>query len=194
MARQMKAQDHSGASYFARAPPLEALRTVPSLAVTSIGDHVPILDPGSRMRSQVSFIDIARAYFNAKIDERDAPTFVRLLEEDPDSTTMCAQLLKHMYGTRMAADGKQEEYSTFLISIGFTQGVGHANFFRNAKRGFECSVHGDDFTTSGPRAELDWFEKTMGQHYEMTIGPRLGPGPSDAKGARALNRIVRWTD
>ena len=194
VARQMKAHDHSGASYFAPAPPLEALRTVLSLAVTSIGDHVPILDPGSRMRSQVSFIDISRAYFNAKIDERDAPTFVRLPEEDPDSATMCAQLLRHMYGTRMAADGWQEEYSTFLISIGFTQGVGHANLFRHAKRGLKCSVHGDDFTTSGPCAELNWFEETMGQHYEMTIGPRLGPGPNDAKEARALNRIVRWTD
>ena len=107
---------------------------------------------------------------------------------------MCAQLLRHMYGTRMAADGLQEEYSTFLISIGFTQGVGHANFFRHAKWGFKCSVHGDDFTTSGPCPELDWFGKTMGQHYGMTIGPRLGPGPNDAKEARALNRIVRWTD
>ena len=86
VARQMKAHDHSGASYFALAPPLEALRTVLSLAVTSIGNHVPILDPGSRMRSQVSFIDVARAYFNAKIDEHEAPTFVRLKEEDPDST------------------------------------------------------------------------------------------------------------
>ena len=120
--------------------------------------------------------------------------FVRLPEEDPDSATMCAQLLTHMYGTRMAADGWQEEYSTFLISIGFTQGVGHANLFRDAKRGLKCSVHGDDFTTSGPCAELNWFEETMGQHYEMTIGPRLGPGPNDAKEARALNRIVRWTD
>ena len=33
----------------------------------------------------------------------------------------------------------------------------------------------------------------MGKKYEMTIGPRLGPGEHDAKEARALNRVVRWT-
>ena len=35
---------------------------------------------------------------------------------------MVAKLLKHMYGTRDAADGWQEEYSTSLIALGFTQG------------------------------------------------------------------------
>ena len=45
VARQMKAHDHSGVSYFAPAPPLEALRTVISMAVTEIGSHKPILDP-----------------------------------------------------------------------------------------------------------------------------------------------------
>ena len=32
----------------------------------------------------------------------------------------------------------------------------------------------------------------MKQHYDLTIGPRLGPGPKDAKERRALNRIIRW--
>ena len=41
VARQLKATDHSGESYFAPAPPLEALRTVLSLAMTRIGKHVP---------------------------------------------------------------------------------------------------------------------------------------------------------
>jgi hypothetical protein len=34
----------------------------------------------------------------------------------------------------------------------------------------------------------------MKDRYELTIGPRLGPGPSDAKEVSILNRIVRWTD
>ena len=55
-------------------------------------------------------------------------------------------------------------------------------------------MHGDDFTTSGEHLELNWFENTMEKHYEMTVGPRLGPGPNDAKEARALNRVVKWTD
>ena len=34
----------------------------------------------------------------------------------------------------------------------------------------------------------------MQEHYELTIQPRLGPGPDDAKEAVILNRIIRWTE
>ncbi len=33
----------------------------------------------------------------------------------------------------------------------------------------------------------------MQKHYELTTQPRLGPGPSDAKEAVILNRVIRWT-
>ena len=106
---------------------------------------------------------------------------------------MCAKLLRHMYGTRMAADGWQQEYSTLLIvKMGFRQAGGHANFFYHPERGIRTSVHGDDFTSQGPCDELNWFEASIAEHYEITIGPRLGPGDNDAKAGRALNRIVRW--
>ena len=58
---------------------------------------------------QVSFVDIARAYFNAKL-ARGEETYVALPAEDDDHTTKCARLVRHMYGTRAAADGWQEEY------------------------------------------------------------------------------------
>ena len=134
VARQLKAHDRSGETYFAPAPPLEALRTVLSLAMTKVGDHQPIWDPDSPNRTQISLIDVKRAYFNAKIDENDAPTFVNLPEEDPDYATMCARLLRHMYGTRGAADGWQEEYSTMLIEFGFRQGVSCPNVFTHAEK------------------------------------------------------------
>ena len=110
VARQIKAQEHSGKSYFARAPPLEGLRTVISMAVTRVGGHEPIWDPCSPQRTQISVLDIKRAHFNAAIDPADPPTFVQLPEEDKDAPTMVARLLRHMYGARMAADGWQEEY------------------------------------------------------------------------------------
>ena len=50
VARQIKARDFSGDTYFAPAPPLEALRTVLSLAATRIGDHQPAWDPKSSHR------------------------------------------------------------------------------------------------------------------------------------------------
>ena len=142
----------------------------------------------------MSFIDIKGAYFNAKVDPESAPVFVDLPGEGSDSEAMCAQLLRHMYGTRMAADGWQEEYSTLLIRLGFRQGTASPNVFHHPTQQIACSVHGDDFTSSGPASELDWFEESVAKEYEVTIGPRLGPGPDDAKEGRALNRAIRWCE
>ena len=194
VARQMKALDNSGASYFAPAPPLEALRSVISLAMTRCGHHQPDWDPMSPHRTQPSLIDVKRAYFNAKIDPREPPTYVRLPEEDPDASTMCGRLLRHMYGTRPAADGWQEEYSTMLVDLGFRQGKASPNVFYHPERNVATSVHGDDFTSEGPCDALDWLETAIAERYEITVEPRLGPGPNDAKEGRVLNRIIRWCE
>ncbi len=194
VARQMRAHDVSGQNYFAPAPPLEALRTVISLAMTRVGSHQPHWDPESETRTQISLVDVKRAYFNAKVDPREPTTFVQLPPEDPDASDMCAQLLRHMYGTRLAADGWQEEYSTLLVSLGFRQGEACPNVFHHGGRQVVTSVHGDDFTSSGPKPSLDWLEHAMAEHYELDIGPRLGPGKEDAKEGRVLNRVIRWCD
>ena len=96
-----------------------------------------------------------------------------------------------MYGTRMAADGWQEEYSTTLVAFGFTQGDACPKLSRHAEKGIVTSVRGDDFTSSGPKPALDWLEKTIAEKYEITVGPRLGFGPNDAKEGRVLNRVIR---
>ena len=151
--------------------------------MTKVGSHQPIWDPQSPNRMQLSFMDISRAYFNVKIDQDDAPCYVNLPPEDPDSQNMCGKLLRHMYGTRMAADGWQEEYSTLLISLGFRQGTSCPNVFFHDEKHIACSVHGDDFTSCGSRPSLDWLEQSVAEQYEVTIGPRLGPGPNDHKEA-----------
>jgi hypothetical protein len=61
VARQLKAHDKSGETYFAPAPPLDALRTVLSFAMTRIGDHQPIWEPNHPNRTQLSFIDTQHA-------------------------------------------------------------------------------------------------------------------------------------
>ena len=33
----------------------------------------------------------------------------------------------------------------------------------------------------------------MKDKYELTVGGRLGPGPTDSKEVSVLNRIIRWT-
>ena len=97
-----------------------------------------------------------------------------------------------MYGTRAAADGWQEEYSCVLVEqLGFHQGL--SSPFLYEERGTAVSVHSDDFTATGPKNQLDWYEDELQKHYEVTIQPRVGPGKSDAKEALVLNRIPRWT-
>ena len=64
--------------------------------------------------------------------------------------------------------------------------------FRLTERGICTSVHGDDSTSEGPRLPLDWLEAEVAKHYEITVSPRLGPGPADAKEGRCLNRAIRW--
>ncbi len=192
VARQMKAHDRSGDNFFAPTPPLEALRTVLSLAATTIGDWQPCYDPTSEKRTQIAMMDISRAYFNAKIGP-GVHTYVQLPPEDGDAEDMVAKLLRHMYGTRAAADGWQEEYSTFLVeTLKFSQGMSSPCIFRHPSKAIVISVHGDDFTAVGPKDSLDWYEARMKEHYELTAQPRLGPGPKDAKEAVVLNRIIRW--
>ncbi len=193
VARQLKARDNSKESFFAPTPPLEALRTVVSFAASEIGDWRPCYNPQSSRRMQVSFVDSSRAYFNAHVD-KEANTYVQLPPEDEDHQECCAKLLRHMYGTRAAADGWQEEYSTFLVEVlGFVQGVSSPCVFKHPSKMLVVSVHGDDFTTAGACEDLDWFEGNLAEHYECTIQPRIGPGPKDGKEGIVLNRVIRWT-
>ena len=144
---------------FAPTPPLEALRSVLSMAATDFPDQPKhVRDGSSERRTQISAVDISRAYFNASTDESN-PTYVMLPPEDPEHSEKCGLLRKHMYGTRAAADGWQQEYSGFLKSIGFAQGQACPCLFLHKARGLAISVHGDDFTTCGAKCEIDWFER-----------------------------------
>ena len=58
---------------------------------------------------------------------------------------------------------------------------------------FFHSVHGDDFTSTGAKVELDWLERQHEGKYELRKGGRLGPGAEDAKELTVLNRVLRYT-
>ena len=98
-----------------------------------------------------------------------------------------------MYGTQRSADGWHSEYSGTLRGLEFAQGAASACVFRHKERRLVCSVHGDDFSVSGPCSSLDWLEAAMKNKYELTVGGRLGPGPKDDKEISVLNRIICWT-
>ena len=54
---------------------------------------------------QVSFVDIGRAYFNAKTDP-DEPTYAQIPNEDADAGQgLCGLLMKQIHGTQKAAEG-----------------------------------------------------------------------------------------
>ena len=190
VARQMRGAGED--PIFAPTPPLESLRLILSLAATQMPDApAHCREPLSEDRTQISLIDISRAYFNAKVD-KDKPTYVALPAEHPQyQAGMCGRLLRHMYGTRAAAEGWQSEYSNTMLKLGFKQGSASPCVFYHPERRLGCSVYGDDFTTAGSKVNLDWFEKTLEASYELRKGGRLGPGPEDEKEGRILNRVVR---
>ena len=98
---------------------------MPSLAATDLeGRPKHVRQANSPHRTQVSIIDIKRAYFNAVIED-DKPVFVELPDEDPDKARgMCGQNLVHMYGTRQAGAGWHSDYSNYLTDdLGFTKAL-----------------------------------------------------------------------
>ena len=72
---------------FAPTPPLESLRTILSLTATDItGRRRHVHDPRSEQRTQISAIDISRAYFNASMEEGPEPIYVCLPPEHPEAS------------------------------------------------------------------------------------------------------------
>ena len=102
--------------------------------------------------------------------------YVDLPSEDLDKARdMVGLLLVHLYGTRAAADGWHCEYSGLLGELGFVKGDATACIFRHALKDIVCSVHGDDFTSSGLKVPLGWMKTATGETYEPTESARFGP-------------------
>jgi len=79
-----------------------------------------------------------------------------------------------------------------MIEYGFKIGISSACVFHHPEEFLSCSVHGDDFTTVGPKSSLDKFVAYLKTKYELKEAARLGPGEADDRESRVLNRIVRW--
>ena len=106
---------------------------------------------------------------------------------------MCGMLMKSMYGTRDAAQNWENEYSNFMISLGFQRGAAVPCIFHHAEANLRIVIHGDDFTLLGPKTSLDWFCKEIVKKFEVKLRGRMGPGKNDDKHVRLLNRGFEWT-
>ena len=59
-------------------------------------------------------------------------------------------------------------------------------------RELKLTVHGDDFTVTGPTADLQWMQRRTEQKYEIKAH-YLGPESGMEDEIQILNRTLRWT-
>jgi hypothetical protein len=103
-------------------------------------------------------------------------------------------LEKSMYGTRDAAQNWEEEYTEFLVGVGFQRGAGTPCAFYHKGKNVRVVIHGDDLTILGKEGELDWFRAEIAKKFEIKFRGRIGPEEHDQKSMRILNRVVEWTE
>ena len=138
---------------------------------------------------QLEFIDIKGAYRQAPA-RRDI--YVQLPEEE-SSPGMCAKLVKAMHGTIYVAQNWAWASRSAHEEWGFQVGKSSPCVVYHPTRGIRLVVHGDDFTALGYEADLDWYNKVLTQKFEAKVKGRLGPGKTDEKSKRVLNRVLHWT-
>ena len=102
---------------------------------------------------KLDFIDVKTAYYSA-IARRDL--YLALPEGDRE-LGMVGRCNKAVPGTRDAAQTWEEEYSEFLVEIGFRRGLASPCVFYHKDRNIRVVVHGDDFTVLGYEGRLNWF-------------------------------------
>ena len=111
---------------------------------------------------------------------------------EPGDEGNVARLNLSLYGTRDAAQNWAREYTQFLAGCGFQAGLASPCNFRHKSRELMVTVHGDDFTVTGPTKELEWLKTKMEQRYDIK-SQYLGPEPGMKREIQVLNRTLRWT-
>ena len=128
---------HRDDALYASTPPLEAFRVILSFAASGEGAN----------KRHIMICDVRRAYFYAQAT-RDL--YIDLPEEDDQATPgQLGKLNLSLYGTRDAANNRQEHLSRHLVSIGFVRGTGHTSVYHHPQRRLMVLVHGDDICSRG---------------------------------------------
>ena len=68
----------------------------------------------------------------------------------------------------------KKEYIGFMKKVGFSCGKSSPCVFWNCNTDVRAVIHGDDFTVSGTREELDKFTEEMRKHFEINVKARIG--------------------
>eukprot|EP00969_Alexandrium_andersonii_P184420 8147606-Alexandrium_andersonii.AAC.1 len=99
-----------------------------------------------------------------------------------------------MYGTRDAAQNREECYRAVHKDMGFAQGRASTCVFFHKAWKVWVVIHGDGFTALGTAEALGWYRKGIQARMSTKVKGRLGPRREDMNEMRVLNRIVTWTD
>ena len=168
-------QDH----FFASTPPLEAKKMLfARFAQERNRDGQPL---------RLSFVDVRKAYFNGKPKR---PLYMSFPKELGLPSNLVAKQVRCVYGTRDAGAIWEDTYRAALEDMGFISGAGSPCCFWHEAKNISVVVHGDDFTAMGLNDDLDWYEKTLAENFELKIRGRLGEGCTGPQQIRILNRIV----
>ncbi len=174
------------ADLFAATPPLESLRMILSICAMHQSDS------DGDENFVVMSNDIKRAYFHAPATR---PVYIAIPDEDWEDgdEARVGKLNLSLYGTRDAAMNWALKFTQFMEGIGFETGKASPCNFYHHERQISCTVHGDDFSSTGRERDLQWFERKMKEEFEVKT-KLLGPKPHHEKQVRILNRVIEWQE
>ena len=146
---------------------------------------------GRTTTHRILSVDVKRAYFYA-LAKRHILIELPVEDRHPGEEGVVAQLNLSLYGTRDAAHNWTQEFTRALRAAGFTAGRSSPCNFYHKKTGMALSVHGDDFTVSGPEPALEWLKEFSKTRWgvKSTI---LDPERHQAHELQLLSQSIRWT-
>jgi hypothetical protein len=170
------------ASVTSSTPPLEIVRLFCSLCMTLTGPR------GEQLVMQ--FLDISRAHPHCKVLRDNV--YIEAPKEMNLPEGMCLLLKKCWYGTRDAGQAFEFAVRDDFLENSFEQGLYTPCVYRHKEKLLMYFVHGDDYVGVGMRDDLDWYEKQLSKRFIVKNRGTLGPGESDVKQIRILNRVIEW--
>ena len=167
-------------AFFASTPPLEAKKVLFSRLAQERTRN------GEKL--MLSFIDVKKACFNG-IPKRDV--YMSLPKELGLPSHLVAKQVRCVYGTRDAGAIWEDTYRAALEGLGFTSGIASPCCFFHKERGISIVVHGDDITSLGLSADLDWLQEGLAKSFELKLRGRIGEGLEGDNDMRILNRVAQ---
>ena len=171
------------AEVFAATPPVECLRLIASLTMSSPIEEEIVM----------GFIDISRAHPHADITR----TVYIWTPVDCGGKSRVKLLQMTLYGLRDAPQNFEFKVKEVMEALNFTQGkFSPCLWFKQCPKygSFKVMVHGDDFIISGTRAAINWLHEEINKKLISKLRGILGPDKSqgDIQEIVILNRIMTW--